>query len=61
MEINFYIDRYKNVRYNFFKWRYETNLIYTADGYNGIRVYQSEILDKKNWRHRIREHVCEGN
>ncbi len=39
----------------------ETNLIYTADGYSGIRVYQSEILDKKNWRHRIREHVCEHN
>lgn len=23
-----YIDKYKNVRYNFFKWRYETNLVY---------------------------------
>jgi biotin transport system substrate-specific component len=28
MEINFYLDRYKLIRYNFFKWRYETNLFY---------------------------------
>ena len=28
MEINMYIDKYKNIRYNFFKWRYELNLMY---------------------------------
>ena len=28
MEITMYIDKYKNVRYNFFKWRYEINFIY---------------------------------
>jgi biotin transport system substrate-specific component len=28
MEINMYIDNYKNIRYNFFKWRYELNLAY---------------------------------
>lgn len=28
MHINLYINRYKNIRYNFFKWRYEINLIY---------------------------------
>ncbi len=28
MEINIYIDGYKNARLNLFKWRYELNLIY---------------------------------
>ncbi|MCJ7572432.1 MAG: biotin transporter BioY [Candidatus Thermoplasmatota archaeon] len=28
MEINMYIDRYKNVRLNLFKWRYELNFVY---------------------------------
>jgi len=28
MEINMYIDRYKNVRLNFFKWRYELSFLY---------------------------------
>lgn len=28
MEITMYLDKYKLIRYNFFKWRYETNLIY---------------------------------
>jgi biotin transport system substrate-specific component len=27
MEINLYIDKYRNIRYNFFKWRYETNYV----------------------------------
>lgn len=28
MEINLYIDKYKNFRYNFFKWRYELELLH---------------------------------
>ena len=28
MNVTMYIDKYKNIRYNFFKWRYETNLVY---------------------------------
>ena len=28
MYINLYINKYKNLRYNFFKWRYEINFIY---------------------------------
>lgn len=28
MEINLYVDKYKEIRYNFFRWRYELNLIY---------------------------------
>jgi biotin transport system substrate-specific component len=28
MEINLYVDKYKEIRYNFFKWRYELNLLY---------------------------------
>lgn len=28
MEITMYIDKYKNMRYNFFKWRYELDFIY---------------------------------
>jgi len=28
MNINIYINKYKNKRYNFFKWRYEINFIY---------------------------------
>ena len=28
MEINVYLDRYKLIRYNFFKWRYELELIH---------------------------------
>jgi len=28
MEITMYIDQYKHVRYNFFKWRYETQLVH---------------------------------
>ena len=28
MEINLYLDKYKLLRYNLFKWRYETNLFY---------------------------------
>ena len=28
MHINVYLDKYKNARYNFFKWRYEINLLY---------------------------------
>lgn len=28
MNINIYINKYKNARYNFFKWRYEINFIY---------------------------------
>lgn len=28
MEINMYIDKYKNLRYNFFKWRYELELVH---------------------------------
>jgi len=28
MEITFYLNKYKNVRYNFFRWRYELNLVY---------------------------------
>lgn len=27
MEINIYIDKYRDLRYNFFKWRYETNFV----------------------------------
>jgi biotin transport system substrate-specific component len=27
MEINLYINKYKNYRYNFFKWRYELNIL----------------------------------
>lgn len=27
MEINLYIDKYRDIRYNFFKWRYETNYV----------------------------------
>ena len=27
MEINLYINKYRNIRYNFFKWRYETNFV----------------------------------
>ncbi|MCK4996594.1 MAG: biotin transporter BioY, partial [Thermoplasmatales archaeon] len=27
MEINLYINKYRNIRYNFFKWRYETNYV----------------------------------
>lgn len=28
MEINMYLDKYKLIRYNFFKWRYELELIH---------------------------------
>jgi len=28
MEINIYLDKYKEVRYNFFRWRYELNVVY---------------------------------
>lgn len=28
MEVNMYIEKYKNARYNFFRWRYELNLVY---------------------------------
>jgi biotin transport system substrate-specific component len=28
MEINMYVDRYKNARLNLFKWRYELNFVY---------------------------------
>ena len=28
MEINIYMNKYRNLRYEFFKWRYELNLIY---------------------------------
>lgn len=28
MEINMYINKYKNIRYNFFKWRYELELVH---------------------------------
>jgi len=28
MNINVYVDKYKNLRYNFFKWRYEINFVY---------------------------------
>ena len=28
MEINMYVDRYKNVRLNLFKWRYELSFVY---------------------------------
>jgi biotin transport system substrate-specific component len=28
MEITLYIDKFKNIRYNFFKWRYEINIVY---------------------------------
>lgn len=28
MEITMYLDRYKNIRYNFFKWRYELDFAY---------------------------------
>ena len=28
MEINMYIDKYRNLRYNFFKWRYEIGFVY---------------------------------
>lgn len=28
VEITMYINKYKNARYNFFRWRYETNLVY---------------------------------
>ncbi|MDH7517292.1 MAG: biotin transporter BioY [Candidatus Thermoplasmatota archaeon] len=28
MEINMYIDKYKTIRYNFFRWRYELNVFY---------------------------------
>jgi len=28
MEINLYLDKYKLIRYNFFKWRFETTLIH---------------------------------
>ena len=28
MEINLYIDKYKKIRYNFFKWRYNTNYVH---------------------------------
>jgi biotin transport system substrate-specific component len=28
MEITTYIDKYKNARYNFFRWRYELTLVY---------------------------------
>ncbi len=28
MEINLYIDKYKNLRYDFFKWRYELELLH---------------------------------
>lgn len=28
MNIYVYIDKYKNLRYNFFKWRYEINFVY---------------------------------
>ena len=28
MEINAYLNKYKNARYNFFCWRYELNLVY---------------------------------
>jgi hypothetical protein len=27
MEINMYINNYKNLRYNYFKWRYELNIV----------------------------------
>ncbi len=28
MEVNLYIEKYKNINLNFFKWRYELNLLY---------------------------------
>ena len=28
MELNMYINKYKNLRYNFFKWKYELNVVY---------------------------------
>jgi len=28
MEINLYMDKYKNIRYNLYKWRFETNVVY---------------------------------
>jgi len=28
MEITMYVDRYKNLRYNFFRWRFELNIVY---------------------------------
>ena len=28
MEITLYRDKYRDIRYNFFKWRYETNYVY---------------------------------
>jgi biotin transport system substrate-specific component len=28
MEVDYYINKYKNMRYNFFKWRYELELIH---------------------------------
>ena len=28
METNVYMNKYKNIRYNFYKWRFETNIVY---------------------------------
>ena len=28
MEINMYMNKYKNIRYNLYKWRFETNVVY---------------------------------
>ena len=28
MEVNLYIEKYKNINLNFFKWRYELNFLY---------------------------------
>ena len=28
MEITMYVDKYKNARYNFFRWRYELDIVY---------------------------------
>ena len=46
MEITLYIDKYKNIRYNFFKWRYETkylNKLFLAFGFALLTAILAQV------------------
>jgi len=46
MEITLYIDKYKNMRYNFFKWRYETkyvNKLFLAFGFALLTAILAQV------------------
>lgn len=46
MEINLYIEKYRDIRYNFFKWRYETNYVnklFLAFGFTMLTAILAQV------------------